>query len=71
MSGKLLVIERIIQPGNDPSPAKLIDITMLVLTGGRERTEQEYRSLLEAANFRLEDIHSFDGMTHIIEAIPV
>ena len=70
-SGKLLVIERVIQPGNDPSPAKLIDISMLVLTGGRERTEQEYRSLLEAAGFRLEDIHSFDGVTHIIEAIPV
>ena len=71
MSGKLLVIERIIQPGNDPSPAKLIDITMLVLTGGRERTEQEYQSLLEAASFRLNKIYSFDGVTHIIEAIPV
>ncbi|HSM72208.1 MAG TPA: methyltransferase, partial [Anaerolineales bacterium] len=70
-SGKLLVIERIIQPGNDPSPAKLIDITMLVLTGGQERTEQEYQSLLEAAGFRLEDIYSFDGVTHIIEAKPV
>lgn len=70
-SGKLLVIERIIQPGNDPSPAKLIDITMLVLTGGQERTEQEYQSLLEAAGFRLNNVQTFDGVTYIIEAMPV
>ena len=30
-----------------------MDINMLVMTGGRERTEAEYRSLLEAAGFTL------------------
>jgi O-methyltransferase domain len=39
---KLLLIESIIPPGNEPSPAKFGDMIMLLLTGGRERSEEEY-----------------------------
>lgn len=51
--GKLLVVESVVPPGNDPSFAKLLDLAMLVLPGGEERTEEEYRQLYEAAGFRL------------------
>ncbi len=48
-NGKLLLFEQVIASGNEPSFGKLLDINMLVMTGGRERTEAEYRSLLKAA----------------------
>jgi hypothetical protein len=51
--GKLLVVERLIQPGNEPSYTKLLDLQMLVLLGGRERTEAEFRALFGTAGFRL------------------
>ena len=51
--GRLLLIEAPLPPRNELSLHKLMDINMLVMTGGRERTEAEYRSLLEAAGFTL------------------
>ena len=46
---RLLVIERVVPEGNAPAEAKLFDINMLVVAGGCERTELEYRRLFEAA----------------------
>jgi hypothetical protein len=54
--GKLLVVDHVIPARNEPSFAKLMDIEMLVLPGGRERTEQEWRELFAASGFRLERI---------------
>jgi O-methyltransferase domain len=69
---RLLIIERIIPLGNDPSPAKLNDLEMLVLTpGGRERTEAEFIQLFQAADFALHKIHPTDSPLYIIEAVPV
>jgi hypothetical protein len=51
--GKLLVVESVIPPGNEPSFGKLLDLTMLVIPGGRERTQDEYRELCRAGGFRL------------------
>ena len=50
---RLLLIEAPLPPANDPSLHKLMDVNMLVMTGGRERTEAEYRTLLDAAGFEL------------------
>jgi hypothetical protein len=50
---RLLLIEAPLPPGNDPSLHKLMDVNMLVMTGGRERTEAEYRSLLAEAGFEV------------------
>ena len=44
--GKLLLVEMVIPPGNDPFFGKLLDLEMLVCFGGRERSEDEYRQLL-------------------------
>ena len=45
----LLIIENVIPPGNDTHPGKLIDLEMMAITTGRERSEAEFRSLLDAA----------------------
>jgi hypothetical protein len=45
---RLLIAERVVPVDNAPSEAKLFDINMLVIVGGRERTEAEYRGLLES-----------------------
>lgn len=69
--GKLLVIETVIPPGNDPSFAKLLDLTMLVIPGGKERTEPEYRELLSSAGFQLTRIVPTTANVDVIEAVPV
>jgi hypothetical protein len=48
---RLLINESVIEPGNDPAGAKWLDLLMLVLAGGRERTEDEWRGLLESAGW--------------------
>jgi hypothetical protein len=49
----LLLIEFVMPDGDAPHVGRLIDLHMLVETGGRERTEAEWRALLEAGGFRL------------------
>ncbi len=68
--GRLLVIESVIPPGNEPSFGKLLDLTMLVLPGGKERTEAEYRELFTAAGFCLERILPTAADVSILEASP-
>ncbi len=48
--GKILVIESVI---SHSAPAELLDVHLLTVVGGRMRTEQEHRSLMAAAGFRL------------------
>lgn len=50
---KLLVIENIVGAPNEDSFTKISDLNMLVLPGGRERTEDEWRALLHSAGFRI------------------
>jgi precorrin-6B methylase 2 len=57
---RLLVAETVIGPGNEPAGAKWLDLLMLVLAGGRERTEAEWRVLLERAD--LEPVRIEDGL---------
>ncbi|MDY6805205.1 MAG: methyltransferase, partial [Cyanobacteriota bacterium] len=54
--GRVLVIERLIAPGNEPTFSKLLDLEMLVTNGGKERSEAEYGDLLNAAGFQLTKI---------------
>lgn len=49
--GRLLLVESVIPPGNEPFAAKFLDLTMMLIPGGKERTEIEYRELYEAAGF--------------------
>lgn len=71
-TGRLLLIEPLIPPGNEASFNKRLDLLMLVWNaGGRERTEREHQSLLAAAGFRLSRIIPTRAGISIIEAIPV
>jgi hypothetical protein len=53
---RLVVLEGIIEPGNEPSGTKWLDLLMMALVGGRERDETEWRALLDAAGFDVERI---------------
>ena len=67
-SARLLLIEKVIPPGNAPFAGKFTDITMLLLAGGRERTAAEYQALLEQAGFRLRQIVPTRAPASVIEA---
>jgi SAM-dependent methyltransferase len=67
---RLLVIEAVVNPGDEPDPAKILDLVMLVVPGGEERTEDEYRALLEKAGFRLTRVVPTRTSASLIEAIP-
>jgi len=68
--GKVLLLEIVLGPGGHPL-GYLADIEMMVLAGGRERTEQEYRELFAQAGFRLTRIIPTQSPQSIIEAVPV
>jgi len=54
--GRLLAVESVIPPGNGPFPGKIVDLGMLCLVGGRERTVEQYAVLYERAGFTLETV---------------
>ena len=65
---RLLIAEMVIPLGNGPSMAKLLDLEMLV-NGGCERTEAEFRTLLESSGFRLSRIMSTQESICLMEGI--
>jgi hypothetical protein len=69
--GKLLVVEGIVPPGNGPALSKFFDLAMMVLPGGMERTEDEYRQLLGAGGFALKRIVPTTTWISVIEGEPV
>ena len=66
--GRVILIESVIAPGNTPDLGKLIDLEMLVMPGGRERTEAEFRALFEGAGFQLTRIVPTKSPLSVIEA---
>jgi len=67
--GTLLLAETVLSPSTDPASA-LMDMLMMVLTNGRERTESEFRSLLQEAGFSMVQVIRAGGVS-IIESRPV
>jgi SAM-dependent methyltransferase len=67
-AGKLLMVEAVIPPDNRPSPAQAMDLNMLVMLGGQERTKEQFEHLLQAADFRLDRIIPTHSPFHVIEA---
>ena len=68
---RLLIVETVLPAGNAPHPGKLLDIAMLVMPGGQERTEAEYGALVSKAGFRLVRVVPTPSAVSIFEAIPV
>ena len=60
--GRVLVIEIVVYPGKPMGhPHLMIDLEMMVLAGGKERTEQEFATLLNSAGLTLEKVTPIDG----------
>lgn len=55
---RLLINESVIKPGNGADGAKWLDLLMLVLAGGRERDEGQWRVLLGGAGFQVESLEN-------------
>ena len=70
-NGRLLIIEAVVPSGNEPSLAKDFDMVMLVLPGGIERTEEEYRLLFKQAGFQLSSITPTKSLVSVVEGKPV
>ncbi len=51
-ASKLLVLEAVLTEGNDYHPGKFMDINMLIVQGGKERTEQEFKQLAASAGLQ-------------------
>lgn len=66
---RLLLLERVIGPPNEEVESKLSDLNMLVLPGGLERTEDEWRALLSGAGFTVVTFHRTPSPEWVIEAM--
>ena len=67
--GKVLVVETIVPAGNDPDPIKVMDVNMLAVTGGLERTRDQYERLFARAGLRLARVIATRGPLSILEAV--
>jgi hypothetical protein len=68
-NGKVILLELVVVPGNDPGLAKWIDLEMLAMAGGRERTEAEYAALFAQAGLRLSRVIRTGSPFCVIEAV--
>ena len=67
--GRVLIMDSIIPPGNEPHMKKILDIEMLIAPGGVERTTKEFETLLNSSGFRLNRIIHTNAPISIIEGI--
>ena len=67
--GRVLVIECVVPEGHDASFSKLLDLNMLVMNGGRERTKAEFRELFDAAGLRMTRVMPTLSPLSVVEAV--
>ena len=68
--GRVLIVDMVVPDSDAMSFSKLLDLNMLAMTGGRERTGTEFRAVLDAANYELMAIIPTMAPQSIIEAVP-
>jgi hypothetical protein len=68
--GVLVLIEYCLGEANTPSVGKMVDLVMLTITGGKERTIEEHRALLAGAGFQLNREIPVSTEIMIVEALP-
>lgn len=69
-NGSLLIREAVIPEGDAPSPGKQVDLIMLYMLGGAERTEPEWRRILAGSKFDLKSVTRTGAPFDLIEAMP-
>jgi hypothetical protein len=67
--GRVLLLEKMVPSGNEPDPIKLMDVNMLAVTGGMERSREQYERLLAKASLRLARVLPAGGRLEILEAV--
>src|SRR5438552_7737793 len=67
--GKVILLESVIAAGGTPDFGKFLDIEMLLLPGGRERTADEFRSLFERSGFQMTKVLPTKSPLSVVEAI--
>lgn len=70
-NGRIIIVDCVVPENNDPDFSKFFDLNMMVMTGGKERTEKEFAQLLSAAGFKLRRVIPTNVPTSIVEAEPV
>jgi hypothetical protein len=70
-NGRLLIVEQVIPDGNGFHPGKFLDLIMLAVTGGRERTAAEYGELVAPAGFRLAQVVPTPSAVSVVDVRPV
>jgi len=68
-SGRVLVVEHVIAPGNAADFGKLLDINMMVVPGGKERTRSEFRDLFAKAGLKLARVIPTAAPLSILEGV--
>ena len=66
--GKVLVVDNVIPPGNDPGWGRLLDINMLII-GGRERTKEEFAAIFGEAGLKLTRVVPTKCPLSIVEGV--
>jgi hypothetical protein len=69
-NGRVLLLEVMVGPANVPDPGKFMDINMMAMTGGRERTAGEFAALFAASGFTLGAVIPTKSPVFIVEGIP-
>lgn len=70
-TSKLLIVEMVLPHGDVMHPGKMLDMVMMVVVGGQERTAEEYAALLAKANLKMTSVTPTDSAVSIVEAVPV
>ena len=70
-NGRLILVDCVVPESDEPHFSKFIDLNMLVMTGGKERTAKEFEQLLNVAGFKLLRIIPTELPTSIVEAEPI
>jgi hypothetical protein len=68
--GRLLLVEMVLPEGDTPHPGKLLDLLMLTVPGGEERTPSQYSALLDQAGFQMTRVVPTASLVSIVEAVP-
>lgn len=67
--GRIMVCEMVVTDGPEGTPARVLDIEMLIGPGGRERTEDEFRALFAGADLELAAVHDTPMPIKLLEAV--
>jgi len=68
---RLIILDTVVPETDELDFSKFFDLNMLVMTGGKERTEAEFRQLLQSAGFKLLRVIPTELPTSLVEAQPI